>query len=646
MRTKKVTVQESPVLSPDSVAIGKKKKGGSIEYKTLKLFANVAKVLSPPPLLTVSEWADHYRRLSAESAAEPGQWNTDRAPYQRAIMDAVNDPMCEHIIVMSSAQVGKTEILLNIIGYYIDYDPAPILIVQPTVKPMAEDFSKDRLATMIRDTPVLSGKVHDVKSRASGNTILHKTFPGGHVTIGGANSASSLASRPIRIVIMDEVDRYPASAGTEGNPIKLAEKRTTAFWNRKKIKVSTPGMKATSQIYKEYLSGTMEEWCVKCPCCGRFQPYEWRRIRLSDVTMRCMYCDEYISEIDWKQSEHKYIAEHPERHRRRSFHLNELASPWVHWQDIVYEWRDANKDKKDYGDTKKLQTFINTVLGEPWEERGKGADDDALLARRERYMAEIPDGVLLLTASVDVQDDRFEVEIVGWGRGYESWGIKIEKLYGNLELDETWDNLETYLDRELFFSSGAGLLIAATCIDTGGHYTTKCYQFLKKMEKKGKMIFGIKGMSRDKAGEGIPLLHMVSTNNQYKVKVFILGVDSGKEIVVTRLAAVDEGPGYCHFPINKELGYDETYIKGLNSEQRVTEVKDGRAVIKWKKKSGTRNEPLDLRVYNTAAVEILRPDFDILEKKVKAGINYMKKRPASAAKKKRKTGAVNRGIQL
>ena len=166
------------------------------------------------------------------------------------------------------------------------------------------------------------------------------------------------------------------------------------------------------------------------------------------------------------------------------------------------------------------------------------------------------------------------------------------------------------------------------------------------MEKKGKMIFGIKGMSRDKAGEGIPLLHMVSTNNQYKVKVFILGVDSGKEIVVTRLAAVDEGPGYCHFPINKELGYDETYIKGLNSEQRVTEVKDGRAVIKWKKKSGTRNDPLDLRVYNTAAVEILRPDFDILEKKVKAGINYMKKRPASAAKKKRKTGAVNRGIQL
>lgn len=615
------------------------------DYKTLKLFTSIALILAPPPVLTVSQWADRYRRLSAESAAEPGQWNTDRAPYQRDIMDAVNDPVCEHIIIMSSSQVGKTEIILNIIGYYIDYDPAPILVVQPTVTPMAQDFSKDRLATMIRDTPVLSGKVHDVKSRTSGNTILHKTFPGGHVTIGGANSASSLASRPIRIVLMDEIDRYPASAGSEGNPVKLAEKRTTAFWNRKKIKVSTPVNKSTSQIYQEWLSGTMEEWSVKCPCCGKFQPYEWQRIRLSDATMRCMYCDEFISEIDWKQSESKYIAQHPERHRRRSFHLNELASPWVHWKDIISDWRDANKAYKEYGDTQKLKTFVNTTLGEPWEERGKGADDDALISRRERYMAEIPDGVLVLTAAVDVQDERFEVEIMGWGKGYESWGIKYEKLDGNMELDETWDKLAEYLDREFFFSSGSGLLIAATCIDTGGHHTTKCYQFLKRMEKRRKRIFGIKGMSREKAGEGIPLIHMLSKNNRYEVGIFILGVDNGKEIVTTRLATNDEGPGYCHFPINKELGYDETYIKGLNSEQRVTEVKDGRAVIKWKKKAGTRNEPLDLRVYNTAAIEILQPDFDVLEKKVKAGINYMKKKTVSAIKKKR-TGAVNHGIQL
>ena len=640
---KKVKIEQSPLVNPDTVILKTRHKDRGVEFKTLKLFRDLAKAVSPPPVLTVSQWADRYRRLSPESAAEPGQWNTDRAPYQREIMDCVNDPLVEHVVIMSSAQVGKTELILNIIGYYIDYDPAPMLVVQPTLKPMAEDFSKDRLAPMIRDTPTISGKVHDVKSRNSGNTILHKTFPGGHVTIAGANSASSLASRPVRIVLMDETDRYPASAGTEGNPIKLAEKRTTAFWNKKKIKVSTPTIKGSSQIEKEYQSGTMEEWCVPCPCCGKYQPYEWGRVHFSDVTMECKYCGEHISEFDWKQGEGKWIAAHPERRRKRSFHLNELASPWTHWDSIIAEWKEAQKEYKENGDVEKLKTFINTVLGETWEPRGKGADDDSLLARRERYEAEIPEGVLLLTASVDVQDDRFEIEVCGWGRGFESWGVKYEKLYGDLDKEETWDRLEAWLDREFYFASGSSLLIALTCIDTGGHKTTECYKFLKRMEKKGKRIYGIKGFGRE--SQGIPLIHKLSTNNEYNVKVFILGVDSGKEIVVSRLSTVDEGPGYCHFPINADRGYSETVIKGLNSEQRVTEVKDGRAIVKWKKKSGTRNEPLDLRVYNTAAVEILRPDWDILEKKVKAGINYMKKTPGKA-KKKRRTGTVSRGVEL
>lgn len=614
-----------------------------IEYKTLRLFEDIAKTLSPPPLLTVSEWADLYRQLSPESAAEPGQWNTDRAPYQREIMDAVNDPFVEDIVIMSSAQVGKTEILLNIIGYYIDYDPAPILVVQPTVTPMGTDFSKDRLAPMIRDTPVLTKKVHDVKSKTSGNTILHKTFPGGHITVAGANSPSSLASRPVRLVFMDEIDRYPTSAGSEGNPVKLAEKRTTAFWNKKKIKVSTPTIKGYSQIEKEFQSGTMEEWCVSCPCCGRYQPYEWGRVNFSDVTMECKYCGEHIRETEWKQGSGKFIAAHPERHRKRSFHLNELASPWKHWPAIIEDWEEAISDKEKYGDINKLKTFINTSLGETWEERGKGADDKELLSRREHYEAELPEGVLLLTAAVDVQDDRFEIEVVGWGHGYESWGIKYQKLYGDLDLDETWEHLATWLDREFYFASGSSLLIAKTCIDTGGHKTTECYKFLKRMELKGKRIIGIKGFGRE--GQGIPLLHKLSKNNEYEVEVFILGVDSGKEIVVTRLAVKDKGPGYCHFPANTDCGYNETVIRGFNSEQRVTEFKDGRPVTKWKVRSGVRNEPLDLRVYNTAAVEILQPNFDILEKKVKAGINYMK-RTLQNTGKKRKTGVISHGVVI
>lgn len=636
----KVKVESSPLILDNTVAVKKRMKDLSVDVKTIKLFEGIAKIVAPPPILTVSEWADRERKLSPESSAEPGQWHTDRAPYQREIMDAVNDPDCEEVVIMSSAQVGKTEFVLNIIGYYIAYDPAPMLVVQPTIE-MAQTFSKDRLAPMIRDTPALTGKVHDARARASGNTILHKTFPGGHVTMAGVNSPASLASRPVRIVLMDEVDRYPASAGTEGNPIKLAEKRTTAFWNRKKIKVSTPGDKATSQIEKEFLDGTQEEWCVPCPCCGKYQPYEWGRIHFSDLTMECLYCAEHISETDWKQGKGKYVAKFPERKRKRSFHLNELASPWKHWDEIIREFQEANREMKENGDINKMKTWINTALGETWEERGKSASDDSLLNRRERYEADIPEGVLLLTAGVDVQDDRFEIEITGWGHGYESWGIKYDKIFGDMDKDETWNSLEVYLEREMFFASGTGLLIACTCIDTGGHHTTECYKFLKKMERKGKRIYGIKGMG----GPGLPLVYKISTNNQYKVKVFILGVDSGKEILMTRLNTVDEGPGYCHFPINADRGFNETYLKGLNSEQRVVKMKDGRPVIKWVKKSGTRNEPLDLRNYSTAAAEILRPDWNVLEKKITAGINYMKKQPKKKNTQKR-TGTISHGVQL
>ena len=611
-----------------------------IESKTLNLFRNIAKVLSPPPELTVSQWADRFRKLSPESSSEPGQWNTDRAPYQREIMDAVVDARCETVVIMSSAQVGKTELILNTIGYYIDYDPSPILCLQPTLE-MAQAFSKDRLAKMIRDTPVLRGKVKDARARDSENTILHKSFPGGHITMVGANSAAGLASRPIRVVLMDEIDRFPPSAGSEGNPIKLAEKRTTTFWNRKKIKVSTPTIKGRSQIENEYLSSSKEEWCVPCPCCGKFQPYEWGRIRISDVTMECKFCGEHFKETEWKERTGKWIAG-AENRRKRGFHLNELASPWKHWEEIIEDFREAYREWKEHGDIQKLKVWVNTSLGETWEEKGEAADEDALLKRRERYTADLPDGVLLVTAGVDVQDDRFEVEITGWGKGYESWGILYRKIPGDLEKEETWEKLEKFLEMELYFESKASLMIACTCIDTGGHYTTQAYKFLKKMERKQKLIFGVKGMG----GEGIPLVNKVSTNNIEKVKIFLLGVDSGKEILMTRLKTVDEGPGFCHFPINADRGYDETYIKGLSSEQRVIQFKDGRPVLRWvKKSSGTRNEPLDLRNYSTAAAEILRPDWDVLEKKIKQGINYMKKQP-KAAEKRKKTGVVNRGIQL
>lgn len=611
-----------------------------MNHKTLELFKQIVKVMSPPPILKVSEWADAYRRLSPEASAEPGRWNTERAIYQKEIMNALNDAEVEEIIVMSSAQVGKTEIILNMLGYYIDYDPSPILVMQPTDS-MAQAFSKDRLATMIRDTPALNKKVKDPKSRDSENTILHKKFPGGHVTIVGANAATGLASRPIKVLLCDEVDRYPASAGTEGDPVNLAKKRTTTFWNRKKVYVSTPTIKGLSRIEQEYNSSSKEQWCVECPCCGTYQPYEFNRLHFKDVMMECLNCKEKFTEVKWKEQHGKWVSQN-DNSKKRGFHLNEMASPWKHWDEIIDDFNAAYKHYKETRSTEQLKVFNNTSLGITWELKGEGAEEDTLLSRRENYKAELPDEVVVLTAGVDVQDNRFEIEIVGWAKGFESWGIQYHTIFGDLEKDRTWDELEEYLDSEFKYENGSSLLIAATCLDTGGHFTDKAYSFLKKIEKKQKRIYGIKG----KGGAGLPLIYQQTTNTKNGVRIFILGVDQGKEIIMSRLNTNEVGPGYCHFPINADRGYNETYMKGLTSEQRVvTTDKKGQSKLEWIKKSGTRNEPLDLRNYATAAVQILNPNWDSLKEKLEKGINYMKRANKSKSIP-RKRGAIGQGVDV
>lgn len=293
--------------------------------KTAKLFSRIVKSVAPPPKITVSEWADMYRKLSPENSAEPGQWRTDRAPYQREIMDAVTDPQVEKIVVMTSSQVGKSEILNNIIGYYIDVDPAPILLIQPTIE-IAQDYSKRRITPMVKDTEVLSGKVADSKTRDLNNTILMKVFPGGFLAMGGANSPAGLASRPIRILLCDEVDRYPSSAGGEGDPISLAEKRTITFWNRKKIFTSTPTIRGASRIEAEYEFGTREKYCVRCPKCGNYHFIVLRDIRFThrceeiagkktyiveDIRWRCPDCGGEFDEYTMKRQPAEWIAENP-----------------------------------------------------------------------------------------------------------------------------------------------------------------------------------------------------------------------------------------------------------------------------------------------------------------------------------------------
>ena len=433
----------------------------------LQLFRGINVVWLPPPDLTVSQWADEFRRIPPEASAEPGQWKTSRAEYQREIMDAISDPLVERVIVMTAAQVGKTEILLNVIGYFIDQEPSPILVLQPTLD-MGQSFSKDRLSPMIRDTPALQGKVKEARSRDSGNTIMHKKFLGGHITISATNSPVSLASRPIRVLLCDEVDRYPPSSGKEGDPLTLAVKRTQNFWNRRIVWVSTPGLLQTSRIYKGFQVSSQEEWCVPCPTCGEYQPFSWDQITFKGIpepVMKCAKCGAIHNEVDWKagQERGKWIAKNPNEKKIRGFHMNAFASGWVSWQDIVKQYQEAFLNGEE-----SLKGWWNTVLGLPYENTEGTIEAEALESHREKYEAELPDGVLVLTCGVDTQDDRLECEVVGWGVGHESWGIEYRVFYGDPGLQEVWQALDDFLSKTWSYADGDKLGLSCTCIDSAG----------------------------------------------------------------------------------------------------------------------------------------------------------------------------------
>ena len=603
------------------------------ELRVRQLLSENSGIWLPPPDLTVSQWADAERRISPEASAEPGSWRTGRAEYQREVMDAVSDPQVERVIMMTAAQIGKTEILLNVIGYFVDQEPSPILLLDPTLE-MGQAFSKDRLAPMIRDTPALQGRIKDPRSRDSGNTLLHKTFPGGHITISGANSPASLASRPVRVLLCDEVDRYPVSAGTEGDPLSLAMKRTQNFWNRRVVWVSTPTLLGVSRIEKAYNNSSQEEWCVPCPVCGEYQPYEWERVVWKDVSeplMQCRKCGGRSGELDWKAGQERgvWTARNPAERRARGFHMNAFASPWATWTGIVDQYQEAYR-----GGEEELKVWWNTVLGLPWENQSGTIEVEAMEDHREEYGAQLPDGVLVLTCGVDTQDDRLEAEVVGWGVGKESWGIEYRIFYGDPGQKEVWEALDDFLSQLWSYADGSRLGLSCACIDSAGHFTDEVYRFCKPRARRN--IFPIVGRGR----EGMPSVGKPSRNNRRHVALFPLGVTTIKGALFSRLKVERPGPGYCHFPLEPKTGhrgYDSVYFKGLLSERMVVKRVRGRDTITWEPRSaGIRNEPLDARVYASGALDIFNPNLEMRRQRRAGEARKTYQRPPNAQKRTEK----------
>lgn len=567
--------------------------------------------MRPRSPITLSEWADDYRMLSSESSAEHGQWVTANAPYEKEIMDAISDPSVPRVVVQKAAQLGITDAaILNPIGFHISEDPCPILVVQPTIE-MAEAFSTDRLAPMLRDTPRLRGKVADPRARDSQNTLRRKAFPGGFVVIGGANSAASLSGRPVRVVLLDDVDRYPPSAGTEGNPLQLAIARTSAFWNRKVVIVSSPGIAGVSHIEGEMARTTCEFWYLPCPACGTYQILEWDRVRFDDLTHRCLHCTQHAEKIFWVAGEgqwraHRPTDEHGQPVRARGFYIGGLVNPWVEWDILRDEFVRAVAANEE-GDVELLKAFRNTRLGLLHQDEGNKVKID-LYQRREVYASEVPDGVLVLTAGVDVQDQSLFADVIGWGRGFENWHIDYITIPGDPHTAEPWDALDDALYNRVFMTSdGRKMRVRRICVDAG-FASDFVYAYTKPRQPR---CIAIKGMG----GLGKPVISALTFSKSNRCLIANLGVDTLKEEIMNRLNVTTVGAGYCHFPRSTQFdraqrayepinGYDVPYFEGLHAEQRITKSKFGFKTYVWIKRLSQRNESWDCFVYARAAVAL------------------------------------------
>ena len=557
------------------------------------------KGLELPPKQTISEWADANRKLSSESSAEPGDWNTSRAEYQRGIMDAISDINCTEVTIVASSQVGKTEMINNAVGYYIDKDPCPILLLQPNLD-VAKSWSTDRLAPMLRDTPCLQGKVSD--SKDSGNTVLHKSFPGGHITMAGANSAASLASRPIRVVMLDEIDRYPLSAGKEGDPVKLAIKRTTTFWNRKIVKCSTPTIAGMSKIDLSFGQSDMRFFMVPCPHCGKFQRLEWANVKwekkdtveesAKTAAYACTHCGTLWNDVErWHAISLGHWEATKPFHGHAGFSLWEGYSPWVRLEEIVQNFLEAKDDPEA------LKTFINTSLGQVWEDKGERVEDDKLLARREVY-ENAPPEVVVITAGVDVQDDRLEVERIGWTVNNQSYGLGKVVLLGDPAAARIWEELDELLQTPIKHDLVGEMQISACCIDSG-YLTQQVGKFCQ--ERWSRRVWAIKGMP----GEGRPILKRAPGKiKKLNLEFFLVGVDTVKDVVYSRLKIDDpQAAGYCHF----NMSYDDNHFKQLTAEEAKTSYVKGRKIRYYALRPGRkRNEALDIFGYSLAALEGLK----------------------------------------
>lgn len=569
-----------------------------------------AEALIPPPDMTISEWSDE-KRILPEMSAEPGKWRTSRFPYTKEIMDELSPQSPrQEVVIMGGAQVSKTDTAaVNQILYSIDYAPCPMLYVLPTIE-TTEKFSKQRLKPAIEAVPTVHKKVVETKHKfrdSDSNTILVKTFPGGALILAGANSAPSLRQMAIKRLIFDETDAYPTDLQDEGDPIEIGKRRTATYHDRKICYISTPTLAETSRIEPLFESGDQRYYNVPCPFCSSFFIIEWDFIKWENedsktAYLKCPQCSAKINEHHktFMLANGFWKPKFPGR-EIASFHISSLYSPLG-----FYSWKDAVdlflKYKKTYNKDF-LKVFVNTVLGETWTETGKVVEASWLATHKEKYNFEVPEGVVILTAGVDVQGDRVEIEVVGWGRHEESWSIDYHVITGDTVNESTWTLVDVILSKTYRNAYGDDIPIAVVAIDSG--FRAKVvYEVCKK--NRHRRWFPVKG--EDGFGKGY--IRTPKRPNDDGAFLFLAFVDELKSKVYSQLKVEHPGPGYCHFP-DRDI-YNEEYFRMLTSEALIPKKIDGKNHLRWHLRKGRRNEALDCRVYSFVALQMTGQDLNTL----------------------------------
>lgn len=593
------------------------------------------RLCAPPPTLKVSAWADANRYLPPGSSPQHGDWECK--PYQREMMDCILEPGLQEFVFMTSTQVGKSEALNNIIGYIIDMEPAPVMIVQPTTE-TAKDYSKMRIQRMIENCPALVHKVREMKSRQPGNEIRLKEFEGGYLKIAGANSGPGLRSHPVAKLFFDEEDAYLDEIPGEGDPIVLATRRTDAFALQRLIgHVSTPKKpKGFSRIEAAWMRSDQRRFHVPCPHCGEYQPLKWGNkqegYRLAwekdgagkpipeTVAYLCLYCEKPIDEKHKNRmlAAGRWVKGNPDS-SVAGFHLNALYSPWEPiWAKLAAEWAVACKSREG------LREFVNLRLGETFEESAESAIEPHILrARAEKYFSirvdestgevidpyldrrQLPEGICVLTASCDTQHNRLEAQLMGWAPSRECWLLDYKIFWGSPGVGqdpesgaEVWDELDAWLLRPWKHASGEELTPAITLVDSGYH-SDSVYKYVTPRQLNRRRVFACKGVDYLQR----PGLVMESTTKKWNIRLFIVSTYAAKDMIFARLNVPTAGSDYIHFP---DWVTDE-YFAQLTSERRIPVVNKRTRITRsqWVKLQ-ERNEALDNTVYNFAALAALQ----------------------------------------